>query len=133
MFPVDTIKTRIQTAGINGRPTYANLFSAAVTIAKSEGVSRLYRGISAVACIAIPSHAMYFATYEVVKDFLGGNEKGYQVLATATAGGVATMVHLSLSLSLSLSLILTHLETCVNARKNLVKIMYDHNDRSMMP
>lgn len=38
-----------------------------------------------------PAHAVYFGTYEVAKDVLGGNRQGQQVLATAGAGAMATI------------------------------------------
>eukprot|EP00163_Fabomonas_tropica_P033570 TRINITY_DN8907_c0_g1_i2.p1 TRINITY_DN8907_c0_g1~~TRINITY_DN8907_c0_g1_i2.p1 ORF type:complete len:232 (-),score=37.38 TRINITY_DN8907_c0_g1_i2:107-802(-) len=41
---------------------------------------------------AAPSHAAYFAVYEIVKDQLGGNEPGTHVMATAAGGALGTMV-----------------------------------------
>lgn len=38
-----------------------------------------------------PAHAVYFGTYEVAKDVMGGNRQGQQVLATAGAGAMATV------------------------------------------
>ena len=40
-----------------------------------------------------PAHALYFATYELSKDRLGGNRPGHQPLATAAAGSLATVVN----------------------------------------
>lgn len=40
-----------------------------------------------------PAHALYFATYELAKDALGGNEAGHHPMATAVAGSMATIVN----------------------------------------
>jgi hypothetical protein len=64
MYPVDTIKTRMQVAQANA-PRYKGVFQAAAQIARVEGVHNLYCGLPAVVAAAIPSHAVYFAVYEV--------------------------------------------------------------------
>ena len=40
-----------------------------------------------------PAHALYFATYELAKQSLGGNDPGHHPLATAVAGSIATIVN----------------------------------------
>ena len=40
-----------------------------------------------------PAHALYFATYELAKETLGGNEGGHHPGSTATAGAIATIVN----------------------------------------
>lgn len=40
-----------------------------------------------------PAHALYFATYELAKESLGGNEGGHHPAATAVAGAIATIVN----------------------------------------
>ena len=40
-----------------------------------------------------PAHALYFATYELAKESLGGNEGGHHPAATAIAGAIATIVN----------------------------------------
>lgn len=62
-------------------------------IAKNEGLVGLYRGIPAVLAAAIPSHAVYFAVYEEMKEKLGGNKGGLHVVADGISGGLATMAH----------------------------------------
>lgn len=44
-------------------------------------------------CICRPAHALYFATYELAKQRLGGNDPGHHPLATAVAGSIATIVN----------------------------------------
>jgi len=38
-----------------------------------------------------PAHAVYFGSYELVKDLAGGNRPGHQPLATSLAGATATI------------------------------------------
>lgn len=95
MFPVDTIKTRLQAYSATSlhQPQYTSVYNAASTIIRNEGILRLYRGIPAVVAAAIPSHAMHYATYEYFKNLLGGNQPGHHMIANGSAGAIATMVH----------------------------------------
>eukprot|EP00743_Colponemidia_sp_Colp-15_P004342 GILK01004684.1.p1 GENE.GILK01004684.1~~GILK01004684.1.p1 ORF type:complete len:346 (-),score=44.15 GILK01004684.1:169-1095(-) len=92
MFPVDTIKTRLQVYSPTA-PRYTGVISAAASIYKQEGLFRLYRGMGAIVLAAIPSHALYFATYEATKLHFGGKEPGHHPLVSAIAGSAATMAH----------------------------------------
>lgn len=68
MYPIDTVKTRMQSyVAIRD---HASVFHTARTIVSTEGLSALWRGVSAVALSAGPAHALYFATYEYVRAFL---------------------------------------------------------------
>ncbi|KAL0490646.1 mitoferrin [Acrasis kona] len=107
MFPIDTVKTRMQsvltaTSG-NGVST---VFGEVGTMVRADGYRRLYRGLSAVLVGAIPSHALYFATYELIKksftkkthhDFHHHHHHEHyvapSVAVTGLAGICATMVH----------------------------------------
>jgi len=92
MYPVDTIKTRMQ-AIQPGQPVYTNVIDGFASIAAKEGIPSLYRGVSAIVCAAIPSHAIYFATYEFVKKSFDkdGHHVGHHV--HAIGGAVATAAH----------------------------------------
>jgi hypothetical protein len=61
---------------VNPSPTavYTGISNAMVTISRVEGVRTLWRGVSSVVVGAGPAHAVYFATYESVKNAMGGNE-----------------------------------------------------------
>lgn len=64
MFPIDTVKTRIQSyAGVRD---YAGMgvFRTMRQILQREGMGALWRGAGAVALSAGPAHALYFASYE---------------------------------------------------------------------
>ncbi|XP_057512594.1 uncharacterized protein LOC130794660 [Actinidia eriantha] len=89
MFPVDTIKTRMQALGSCPIKS-VGLRQALGSILRNEGPSGLYRGIGAMGLGAGPAHAVYFSVYEVCKKtFSGGNPNN--AAAHAAAGVVATV------------------------------------------
>ncbi|GAA5899419.1 uncharacterized protein JCM6883_005214 [Sporobolomyces salmoneus] len=91
MFPVDSIKTRMQVLTTSPTAVYANMSDAFTRISSTEGSRRLWRGVASVILGAGPAHAVYFGTYELAKDMAGGNEGGYSFFATAGAGALATI------------------------------------------
>ncbi|GAA5932276.1 hypothetical protein JCM21900_006046 [Sporobolomyces salmonicolor] len=91
MFPVDSIKTRMQVLTTSPTAVYANMSEAFHRISSTEGTKRLWRGVASVILGAGPAHAVYFGTYELAKDMAGGNEGGYSFVATASAGALATV------------------------------------------
>ncbi|KAL6979034.1 hypothetical protein U1Q18_020700 [Sarracenia purpurea var. burkii] len=89
MFPVDTIKTRMQALG-SCPVKSAGLRQALESILRTEGPAGLYRGIGAMALGAGPAHAVYFSVYEVCKKaFSGGNPNNSA--AHALSGVFATV------------------------------------------
>lgn len=60
-------------------------------ISTTEGTRRLWKGVGSVVMGAGPAHAVYFGTYEIIKESLGGNKQGQQILATGVAGSMATI------------------------------------------
>lgn len=70
---------------------YTGLGNALTTTVRAEGFLSLWRGLSSVVLGAGPAHAVYFATYEVVKQAMGGNASGHHPLAAATSGACATI------------------------------------------
>nr|CAA07568.1 Mitochondrial carrier protein [Ribes nigrum] len=67
MYPVDTLKTRIQAIGSCSAQS-AGLRQALGSILKVEGPAGLYRGIGAMGLGAGPAHAVYFSVYEMCKE-----------------------------------------------------------------
>ena len=61
---------------------YANMLDAFTRISSTEGTKRLWRGVTSVVWGAGPAHAVYFGTYELAKEFAGGNKEGYSFVAT---------------------------------------------------
>jgi solute carrier family 25 iron transporter 28/37 len=93
MYPVDTIKTRMQALAHPGMQLDKSLARAIKSARHREGLRGLYKGVTAVALGAGPSHALYFASYEAAKQLYGGNQPGHQPVATAAAGVTATVVN----------------------------------------
>lgn len=99
MFPVDTIKTRMQSNVVH---TENNVkMSTVLRQIRSEGGGplRLYSGLSAVLAGAIPSHALYFATYEMSKNMLHHGKVPLvpDPMITGVSAILATMVHDAIS------------------------------------
>ncbi|MEW5320102.1 MAG: hypothetical protein WDW38_011201 [Sanguina aurantia] len=94
MYPVDTIKTRMQALSHPGQRLHNMPVHKALEKAfRREGLRGLYKGVGAVLVGAGPAHAMHFAVYELAKESLGGNREGLQPLATGLAGAVATITN----------------------------------------
>ncbi|XP_010037681.2 mitoferrin [Eucalyptus grandis] len=89
MFPVDTLKTRMQALAGSCR-TQPGVRQAFTSILKLEGPAGLYRGIGAMGLGAGPAHAVYFSIYELFKESLSSGDPNNPV-AHATAGVCATV------------------------------------------
>lgn len=88
MFPVDTLKTRMQALG--GSCSSITVRQALGSILKLEGPAGLYKGIGAMGLGAGPAHAVYFSVYEWFKEvFSGGNPNNSA--AHAVSGVFATV------------------------------------------
>ena len=120
MFPVDTVKTRMQLVAAAASSSSASSSSSSLTsstssinmikstipnairsILKTDGVKGLYRGVVAGGLGAGPAHAVYFATYEYGKKMFRLNPIGSsssqtsaygEFVADASAGALATIV-----------------------------------------
>ena len=76
----------------SGGALYTGLTNAVSTIYRIEGWRTLWKGVSSVIVGAGPAHAVYFGTYELVKEFAGGNvDEGHHPLAAALSGASATI------------------------------------------
>ncbi|KAK4701302.1 hypothetical protein P7C70_g4933, partial [Phenoliferia sp. Uapishka_3] len=85
MFPVDMIKTRMQVLATSPQAVYTGMGDAFTRITSLEGGRRLWRGVASVIMGAGPAHAVYFGTYELAKEFAGGNANGYSFAATVAS------------------------------------------------
>lgn len=78
------------------RPKYFNgTFDAFAKIAKVEGVSSLWSGLSPTLVLAVPTTMIYFTTYEQLKaKFVksSSNPAKYATIISLTSGGLARMV-----------------------------------------
>ncbi|XP_059668061.1 uncharacterized protein LOC132313350 [Cornus florida] len=92
MFPVDTLKTRMQAIGPSSCPSSSlTLRQSLGSILKLEGPAVLYRGIAAMGLGAGPAHAVYFSVYEYSKKFLSTENRNNSA-AHAVSGVCATVV-----------------------------------------
>jgi len=91
MFPVDSIKTRMQVFATSPAAVYTGVGNAFTRISSTEGMRALWRGVSSVILGAGPAHAVHFGTYEAVKELAGANEAGNHWVATSVAGASATI------------------------------------------
>ncbi|GMY25592.1 mitoferrin-like [Fagus crenata] len=91
MFPVDTLKTRMQVIGGGSfRVPHIGVRQALGSILKLEGPAGLYRGIGAMGLGAGPAHAVYFSVYEWCKKFFSGPNRNNSA-AHAISGVFATV------------------------------------------
>lgn len=91
MFPIDSIKTRMQVFATSPAAVYTGIGNAFTRISSTEGMRALWRGVSSVILGAGPAHAVHFGMYEAMKELAGGNAAGNQWLATSLAGASATI------------------------------------------
>ncbi|TFL05423.1 mitochondrial carrier [Pterulicium gracile] len=92
MFPVDSIKTRMQVFATSEAAVYTGVGNAFTRISATEGARALWRGVSSVILGAGPAHAVHFGMYEFMKENMGGNVLGRNNwLETSLAGASATI------------------------------------------
>ncbi|TSK22786.1 Mitoferrin-2 [Bagarius yarrelli] len=95
MFPIDCVKTRMQSLQPDPAARYRNVMDALWRIMRTEGIWRPIRGLNVTAVGAGPAHALYFACYEKLKKTLGDviYPGANSHLANGAAGCVATLLH----------------------------------------
>ncbi|XP_073150474.1 uncharacterized protein [Henckelia pumila] len=90
MFPVDTLKTRMQVLSSSCKTPAISLKQSFGSIVKLEGFGGLYRGIAAMGLGAGPAHAVYFSVYESCKKLLSAGNPNNS-MAHAASGVFATV------------------------------------------
>ncbi|XP_038602274.1 mitoferrin-1 isoform X1 [Tachyglossus aculeatus] len=95
MYPVDSVKTRMQSLYPDPKARYTSVYGALKRIIRTEGFWRPLRGINIMVLGAGPAHAMYFACYENAKRTLSDviHRGGNSHLANGLAGSMATLLH----------------------------------------
>ncbi|XP_058715346.1 mitoferrin-1 isoform X2 [Poecile atricapillus] len=95
MYPVDSVKTRMQSLQPDPRARYRSVYEALKKMVLTEGLWRPLRGINVTMLGAGPAHALYFACYEKMKKSLSDTfQPGRNShLANGIAGSVATLLH----------------------------------------
>ncbi|XP_073319111.1 mitoferrin-2-like [Pagrus major] len=95
MYPIDCVKTRMQSLHPEPGARYRNVMDALRQIVRTEGLWRPIRGVNVLAVGAGPAHALYFACYEKIKFTLSdaihpGTNSHF---ANGVAGCMATVLH----------------------------------------
>ncbi|XP_036953434.1 mitoferrin-2-like [Acanthopagrus latus] len=95
MYPIDCVKTRMQSLHPEPGARYRNVMDALRQIVRTEGLWRPIRGVNVLAVGAGPAHALYFACYEKIKFSLSdaihpGTNSHF---ANGVAGCMATVLH----------------------------------------
>eukprot|EP01084_Bolivina_argentea_P158613 276272_1 len=93
LYPIDTVKTRMQAVLITSPTTTKSFLNTFTQILKHEKPTVLFRGWPAVVVAAVPSHGVYFGTYEVTKHKLGVKKEGIHPLKIGLAGACAALAH----------------------------------------
>ena len=83
LMPVDNIKTQLQ----SGSPS----FKEAYNFIRSNGITSFYRGSGIIALGCLPSHAIYFLNYELLKIYF--QDSKYAFLGNMLIGGASTIFH----------------------------------------
>ena len=66
-YPFDTVKVRLQTAN---NLAYKNSFDCLSKMVLKEGFMSLFRGLSGLACVALPRFALMFHSNTVARNLL---------------------------------------------------------------
>lgn len=70
-YPLDVVRRRMQLSGMSSTlPLYRNTWHALQQIVRTEGVRRLYIGLSINYIKVAPAHSLSFVTYEYCKQWL---------------------------------------------------------------
>ncbi|KAM4678256.1 mitoferrin-1 [Discoglossus pictus] len=95
MYPVDSVKTRMQSLQPDPKAQYKGVVEALKRIIRTEGLWTPLRGINVTMLGAGPAHALYFACYEKMKTTIGVmiNHVGNSHVANGVAGSLATVLH----------------------------------------
>ncbi|CCH61059.1 hypothetical protein TBLA_0D05670 [Henningerozyma blattae CBS 6284] len=93
MFPVDSLKTRIQSSSSPLKLMSSNISTQLKNIIHTQGYLAPWKGVQAILVGAGPAHAIYFATYEACKSrLIKENDTGYHPFKIALCGATATTV-----------------------------------------
>lgn len=94
MYPVDTVKTRMQAAPPEPGGPVPGAVQICRDIVREQGGRGFMRGCFAIGAGCIPAHIGLFCTYEFTKTKLMNVENpAHQPLRAATCGALATVVH----------------------------------------
>lgn len=90
-YPFDTVKVRLQTS-TNSTTTYKSAFDCLKKIVVHEGAFNLFRGISGLACVALPRFALMFHSNTVARNYLMDNEDSKHYFHIMLSGALSQIL-----------------------------------------
>lgn len=92
MYPLDSVKTRMQSLTTSGKEGVGETL---LRMVRHEGLLRPVRGMSAMVVGAGPSHALYFSSYEFLKNTFTNYmaNSNYHPLIYGASGCCSTLLH----------------------------------------
>lgn len=97
MYPFDTVKTFLQSFTAESTSRHAANEASMIGVLRTVSFGRLWRGVQAMAIGCIPAHAMYFSSYEMIKEIFlkrqKDDSKNLGALGSSVAGAAAALSH----------------------------------------
>lgn len=93
MFPMDSVKTRMQSLAAGHSRMNTTIREVLGNMVREEGLSRPFKGVQIVFMGAGPAHAMYFATYEFLKEIYSSRLEWNGTISSGLAGVTSTLLH----------------------------------------
>jgi len=89
IFPLDMVKTRLQSSGQPGQPNYGGVLGCVKHILKNEGIAGFYRGLIPNLIGVTPEKAIKLAVNEKVREMLEDEDGNIALMHEVLAGGSA--------------------------------------------
>ena len=83
-LPLDNMKTHVQKTGASMRQVFHTI--------RNLGYHHFYKGFGIISMGCIPSHALFFSSYEISKKYFT-NENQIDIVGNAIVGGIAVISH----------------------------------------
>lgn len=93
VYPLDVIRTRMQTLRPGQAPVTANPFKELGFMFRSEGIRAMMRGSGAVLAGCGPAHALQYSIFEFSQQYLTDNDFMSPNLASSVGGAVGALTH----------------------------------------
>ena len=84
ILPLDNIKTHIQKTGASTRQVFKTL--------RTFGYNNFYQGAGIISLGCVPSHALYFSSYEISKKYFTRKNQ-IDIFGNALVGGISVVFH----------------------------------------
>ncbi|ORZ40802.1 mitochondrial carrier domain-containing protein [Catenaria anguillulae PL171] len=100
---------------------YSGTWNAMVTIARTEGITSLWRGLTPTLVMALPANVIYFVGYEWLKDQLAAVLPSPDAAAPLIAGGIARTI--AVTTISPIELVRTQMQSAYAADKSVSDIL----------